>query len=105
MEPDDCEKENVKPKPKPKGKAKAKAKAKAKSSAPGKVRIEVEGPVGDCAYVPGQFRKRKFAYCHECTKEGFLNHWEALKAWEFSEERASLLRNLSTSELSRRRFD
>ena len=99
-EPDACETKQATPK----AKATAKSKAKAKS-APGKVRVEMDAPFGDCAYVPGEFRKRKKAYCQECTCEGFLTYWEALQAWNFSDERAELLKNLSASELSRRRFD
>ncbi|CAE7421358.1 unnamed protein product [Symbiodinium sp. CCMP2456] len=112
-DPEECEPiQDEKPEaktPKAKGKAKAKAKAKARAAgqdAPAaKVRIEVDAPHADCNYVPGEFRKRKKAYVQDCTKSGYLTYWEALQAWNFSDERAQLLQNLSPSELSRRRFD
>ncbi|CAE7502980.1 unnamed protein product [Symbiodinium sp. CCMP2592] len=106
VEQEDCEPiQDAEPKATAKAMAKRKAMAVRDAAAPPKVRIEVDAPHGDCDYVPGEFRKRKKAYCRECTEEGYLNYWEALQAWNFSDERAQLLSNLSPSELSRRRFD
>ena len=92
VEPEGCAPiQDAQPKATAKAKAKGKAQAIRDASAPPKVRIEVDAPHGSCEYVPGEFRKRKKAYCRECTEEGFLNYWEALQAWNFSAERAQLL--------------